>query len=141
MKRLVLVAAASLAVMAPALAAGSKARGTNRGVYTEAQATAGARIYAVRCAMCHGRDLFGTVETPGLTGKFMANWGGRPVGDLYDYLARAMPQSAPGTLSPDDNVRLVAFLLKANGVAAGSVELPADSAALHRIKLEPLPLR
>ena len=33
-------------------------------------------------------------EIPGLTGKFMANWAGRPVGDLFDYVSRAMPQPA-----------------------------------------------
>jgi len=86
--------------------------------------------------MCHGRALGGTFETPGLTGKFLANWGKRPLGDLYDYVGRAMPQFAPGTLTPQDNARLLAFLLKANGMPAGPAPLPADSVALHAIALE-----
>ena len=133
-----LLAAAALAVIASALSAAPKARGTGAGVYTEAQAGEGARVYAVRCAMCHGPGLAGTVETPGLVGKFMANWAGRPLGDLYDYLGRAMPQPSPGSLTAEDNARLVAFLLKANGVAAGTTTLPADSAALRRLVLEPV---
>ena len=102
--------------------------------YTADQATAGAQVYAVRCAMCHGRRLEGTLETPALTGKFVANWAGRPVGDLPAYLARAMPQFAPGSLTADEAVRLTAFILQANGYAAGA--RPLDAA--ERINL-PLP--
>jgi mono/diheme cytochrome c family protein len=109
------------------------ARGTLDGVYTAAQAAEGAAVYARQCAMCHGARLEGSVEVPGLTGKFVANWADRPVGDLYDYLARAMPQMAPGTLQPEDNARLVAFILQANGAPAGTRNLPAGSAALQRI--------
>ncbi len=121
-----------------ALAGGGQAaaRGTLDGVYTAAQAAEGAAVYARQCAMCHGARLEGTVETPGLTGKFVANWAGRPVGDLFDYLARAMPQMAPGTLQPADNARLVAFILEANGAPAGTRALPADSATLRRIDFD-----
>lgn len=103
--------------------------------YTEAQAEQGAAIYGERCAMCHGAMLEGTYETPALTGKFVANWAGRPVGDLYDYLGRAMPQFAPGSLSGEDNARVLAYLLKANGYRAGQTALPADGAGLHRAML------
>lgn len=103
--------------------------------YTEAQAAEGAAIYGERCAMCHGAMLEGTFETPALTGKFVANWAGRPVGDLYDYLGRAMPQFAPGSLSGEDNARVLAYLLKANGYQAGKAALPADGAGLHRTVL------
>lgn len=137
MKPVVLLIAAGLAVLTPALATAARLRGTSAGVYSEAQAAEGARVYAIRCAMCHGANLYGTVETPGLTGKFLANWARRPVGDLYDYLGRAMPQPAPGSLTPADNARLVAFLLKANGAPAGRAPLPADRLALQRIVLEP----
>ena len=126
-----LAAIAMLAAGAPALS-----KGTRAGVYNGVQADEGARVYAVQCAVCHGARLQGTVETPGLTGKFVANWAERPLGDLFDYLARAMPQSAPGTLSPQDNARLVAFILRANGAPAGSSPLPADGAALRRIDFD-----
>jgi mono/diheme cytochrome c family protein len=110
---------------------------TGAGVYNAGQAEEGAQVYAQRCAMCHGSMLGGTFETPGLTGKFIANWSRRPLGDLYDYVGRAMPQFAPGTLTPADDARLMAFLLKANGMPAGAAPLPADSGALHAIILEP----
>jgi mono/diheme cytochrome c family protein len=132
MRAPVLAGLAALAIGAPALS-----KGTQSGVYTAAQADEGARVYAVQCAVCHGARLEGTVETPGLVGKFVANWAGRPVGDLFDYLARAMPQSSPGRLAPEDNARLVAFILRANGAPAGDSRLPADGAALRRINFDP----
>lgn len=130
-------------VLAAVVAIGTAAVGAVpavRGLYSQAQAAEGAQLYAQRCAMCHGAALEGTFEVPGLTGKFMANWAGRPVGDLYDYLGRAMPQFAPGTLAPQDNARIVAYLLQANGLPAGATPLPADSARLKAMSLTPAPL-
>ena len=131
-RALAAVAAAALAGGGPAAGKGSQA-----GVYSAAQADEGAQVYAARCAMCHGARLEGTVETPGLVGKFVANWAGRPLGELFDYLGRAMPQGSPGTLAPQDNARLVAFILRANGAPAGNAPLPADAAALRRIVFDP----
>ena len=130
-------ALASLAAMA-ILAAGAPAlsKGTRSGVYTAAQADEGARVYATQCAVCHGARLEGTVETPALVGKFVANWADRPLADLFEYLARAMPQGSPGSLAPQDNARLVAFILRANGVPAGNAPLPADPASLRRITFD-----
>jgi mono/diheme cytochrome c family protein len=132
-----ILAALSL-VLALASAAPAVGRGTQSGVYSAEQASEGAQLYARRCAMCHGASLEGTVETPELVGKFVANWADRPLANLYDYLARAMPQNAPGSLAPQDNARVVAFLLQANGAPAGKAPLPADSAALRRLSFDPV---
>lgn len=106
--------------------------------YTESQAEEGSQLYAQRCAMCHGPRLEGTYETPGLTGKFIANWGNRPLSDLFDYLGHAMPQFAPGTLTPEEDALIVAFIMKQNGVPAGTVALPADSTALRGMRIGPI---
>lgn len=103
--------------------------------FTAAQAAEGAQVYAQRCAMCHGRQLEGTFEVPALTGRFVANWVGRPLGDLSAYLGRAMPQFAPGTLAPEDNARVVAYILAANGYPAGGRPLPAEQEALAHLIL------
>jgi len=110
---------------------------TRQGVYTSDQAEAGAQLYAARCAMCHGKMLEGSYDIPGLQDRFIANWSKAPLSNLYDYLGRAMPQFAPGSLKPEENAKLVAYLLKANALPAGSQPLPANSAALQRIMLEP----
>lgn len=129
-----LVAAGALALATGVSAWG---KGSRSGVYSAAQASEGARVYAVQCAMCHGARLEGTVETPGLVGKFVARWADRPVADLFGYVSRAMPQGSPGRLSPADNARLVAFILQANGAPAGDRPLPEDDAALRRIMFDP----
>jgi hypothetical protein len=51
-----------------------------------------------------------------------------------------MPQMAPGSLSPDANAKIVAYLLKSNGMPAGSKPLPADQAALDKIAFKPAKL-
>jgi mono/diheme cytochrome c family protein len=136
------VLAGLAATLALTLAAGGPAlgKGSQAGVYSAEQADEGARVYATQCAMCHGARLEGTVETPGLVGKFVVNWAGRPLGDLFDYLARAMPQSSPGRLTPQDDARLVAFILRANGAPAGDTPLPVEGAGLRRIAFEPVAL-
>ncbi|MBB2160018.1 c-type cytochrome [Gluconacetobacter sacchari] len=79
----------------------------------------GAALYRAACAMCHGSRLEGNFQTPALTGRFVANWAGAPVAELEDYVQRAMPLMAPGTLSPEDTKAIVAFLLEANAIPRG----------------------
>lgn len=130
--------ASGLAVLVLGSAAGfAQSRGgTGTGRYTLEQAQAGSAIYAIHCAMCHGRRLEGAGEVPALTGRFVANWAGRPVGNLFGYVSQAMPQHAPGSLSPDQTAQLVALILQANGAPAGRTALPADQAALARITFD-----
>lgn len=111
---------------------------TTKGVYTEAQAAEGAELYKGACAICHGESLAGSFEVPALTGRFIANWSNGSVGTLFDYISHAMPQMAPGSLSPEDNAKIVAYLLKANNLPAGARPLPSDQAALDRIAFEPV---
>jgi hypothetical protein len=47
-----------------------------------------------------------------------------------------MPKSAPGTLTRREYTQVTAYLLKMNGMPAGAGELPADSMALTRIRIE-----
>jgi hypothetical protein len=55
------------------------------GVFTEAQAKRGERLYGQLCTSCHGPALAGDDEAPGLTGgAFMSNWSGTTVGELAD---------------------------------------------------------
>nr|WP_301183105.1 cytochrome c [Sphingomonas quercus] len=124
----------ALAVAAPGQ---RPAASTATGVYSEAQAAQGAMLYKDACAACHGETLAGTYEIPALTGRFLRNWSNGSVGTLFDYIGRAMPQMAPGSLTPEDNARIVAYLLKANGMPAGAQPLPADQGALDRIAFAP----
>jgi len=68
----------------------------------------------------------------------MGNWSNGSVGTLFTYVSDAMPQMAPGSLSPEDNARIVAYLLKANGMPAGAQPLPSDTTVLSKIAFEPV---
>jgi cytochrome c len=52
---------------------------------------------------------------------------------VFDYVRRAMPLTAPGSLSSDDVYALTAYLLAANQVIPTDVVL--DSASLPRVKM------
>lgn len=112
---------------------------TAAGAYTASQATEGAALYAANCAMCHGETLEGTLEIPALKGKFIANWSGSPLGELVGYVHEAMPQFAPGSLAPEDSARIVAYLLRENGMPAGARPLEADEVRRRTVLFAPPP--
>jgi cytochrome c len=100
----------------------------------------GAAMYARQCASCHGANgEGGAAETlVGAEPKHSApfgpeyeRWrGARPdvpftIGNywpyattLFDYVRRAMPASAPGSLTADETYALVAWLLEKNEIIA-----------------------
>lgn len=107
----------------------SEQRSTLAGVYTRDQANAGRDIYLGICQSCH--------TAASHTGATFANsWVGRPLSDLFAFVSEKMPKSAPGSLSPEEYASVVAQLLRLNGMPAGDDELPADTVALKRIRIE-----
>jgi len=126
-----LAAAAATAVLAiaggPALEARPAARAALPG-FTPQETEAGAQIYAGACAMCHGKDLAGTYEVPPLTGRFVANWSHAPARDLHAYLRKAMPLFAPDSLSAEDATRVLAYLLRSNGLVLKPAPAPRKGA-------------
>ena len=104
------------------------------GIYNEAQAKRGEATYVEACSNCHGRTLEGQDMTPALTGGgFMANWDGLSVGDLTDRIRSSMPFDRPGTLSRQENVDIVAYILRFNRFPTGKDELPPQINTLKQI--------
>lgn len=102
------------------------------GVYTEAQATRGQRVYETECSLCHGpRDFSGPV--------FQLTWAGQRVGALFTHVSMTMPLDNPGHLSPAQYADVVSYILRLNGYPAGEKELPARTEELTRILLERAP--
>jgi mono/diheme cytochrome c family protein len=99
----------------------------------------GAPIYARRCAICHGasgregpserlvgrepREGFPFGRDPTLV-KTVGNYWPYAT-TLYDYINRAMPLNAPGSLAPDDVYSLVAYLLWRNEIIADTAVIDA----------------
>src|SRR5215475_9752765 len=108
------------------------------GIYTDAQAARGQAVYDKKCASCHGLRLEGGSATALSGGKFADRWsrGDKSVDDLYYITRTQMPFGAGNTLSKQQYIDTVAYMLKANGYKAGTRELPADPAFLKQIKIE-----
>jgi PQQ-dependent dehydrogenase (methanol/ethanol family) len=95
--------------------------------YTAQQAAAGRDAYAKSCAACHLDTLLGSFEAPALTGgNFLTTWGDRTVRDLLAVM-QTMPPGAPGSLGEAAYVNIIAYILQANGAAAGAQPLAANA--------------
>jgi hypothetical protein len=107
------------------------------GIYTEAQATTGATVYARHCSECHLDDLAGDGFAPALRGpEFMSNWNGLTVGDLFDRVRISMPPSEPNSVTPKEKAEILAHVFKSAGFPAGQTELAAEVAPLKLIMFE-----
>ena len=125
--------ALSIALFAAgALGAQPSHRSTQDGVYTLAQANEGKDLFAGLCQSCH-------TPTVHAGPPFRNKWFGHSLGELFGYIRREMPKADPGSLSDEEYALLVAYLMRINGMPTGSTPLAADSAALHRIRIDSLP--
>jgi mono/diheme cytochrome c family protein len=115
---------------------------------------AGAKVYAAKCAVCHGKSGEGmrtpTVQLgPALVGRkpgdafdfnaSMRNEATKTIGNywphattIFDYVRRAMPYDRPGSLSDAEVYAVTAYLLQRNRLI--------DSAAVIDAKTLPLVL-
>lgn len=128
---------AILVLAAFGVLAQTASRSTWDGVFTETQADRGQALYDRQCFDCHGDDLEGDAEHPALAaGAFVYKWNGLTLGDLFERIHRDMPIDRRGTLTRQQAVDLVAFLLSFNKFPAGDKELPPDLAALRQIRFD-----
>lgn len=105
-------------------------------------ASEGRAIYERRCARCHGPDGKGKEEAAlvGGQGTLATPKPLKTVGSywpyattLFDYIRRAMPFTAPGSLGDDQVYALCAFLLAANGILGQDAVLDRASLAALRM--------
>ena len=108
----------------------------------------GAALFAERCAMCHGAHGEGIPPYPRLIGreprdsfpfgrdaKYVKTIGNYwPYATtVFDYVNRAMPLTAPGSLRADDVYSVVAFLLAENEVIDRNTAV--DARTLPKIRM------
>ena len=118
-----------LAVSSSSALAQSAGRSTKDRIYTSAQAAEGRDIYDGRCKSCH--TAISHTGPP-----FRANWDKRPLSDLWDYILEKMPKDAPGTLDPDEYTKVLAYILRMNGMPAGQDDLSSDKKLLKTIRID-----
>ena len=100
--------------------------------FTTAQADAGQVAYVEHCATCHGDSMDDGEFAPPLKGAdFREQWRSQSPEALYTLTRSTMPQDRPGALTDETYVSLVAYILQENGSTPGTLELPADAAALE----------
>jgi cytochrome c len=110
----------------------------------------GLALYRAHCASCHGQRGEGMAPAfPALIGRDSAAENFRFAHDpklvptignywpyattLFDYIRRAMPLLAPGSLSDNEVYSVTAYLLAANGVIADTITL--DAAGLRAVRM------
>ena len=113
------------------------AAGASGGVFTTAQADRGAELFAARCSGCHGAELqggFGPQLAP-----LDDDWHGQSLGSLFRFVSRNMPYDNPGSLTTEQYLDAVSFVLLRNGYPAGDAELVADVDFLDGVTLDEPP--
>ena len=115
-----ILTSAALAVIAPLGNAQSPVS------LSAAQAAEGQSAYTQNCAGCHGRDLDDGEFAPPVKGSaFTAQWGGKSVSELFQYISAKMPPSNAGALGNPTYLQITAFILQSNGIALDASTLPA----------------
>ena len=109
----------------------------------EGSVKGGEKIYAQKCSACHGAtgvegpydvlvgrlpgDAFPFAREPA-TVKTIGNYWPYAT-TVFDYIYRAMPFDAPGSLNASEVYSLVAYLLYLNDIVPGDAALSADNLA------------
>jgi mono/diheme cytochrome c family protein len=114
-------------------AAQSSSRSSDAGVYSREQVSRGQDVYLGQCRSCHTPDAHASPT-------FQAAWGGKPLQELYAYIRERMPKNDPASLSDQEYIDVLTYLLRLNRVPEGASELPADTDALKAIRFDPKPL-
>ena len=106
-------------------------------LYTQEQAVAGDSAYQLHCASCHGPSLDGQkggYPAPALRGReFGDPEVGLKVSDVFRVIGKRMPASAPGSLAPQSQVEILAFLLNENGFPPGTIKLTYQMASISPV--------
>lgn len=143
MNRLIAVAALVFAIGVGGYAQSpGQSSSESQATYSKSQADRGKALYGQYCSTCHleslkgncpAEDLSSTTYVCGAAGSapplvgapFMQRF--YSVGDLYSRVKWTMPADRQNSLSTQDYVSVVAYLLQGNGVPAGAQDLRAGN--------------
>lgn len=129
--------AASGAAQAQTTAPTTAAAAAAVALYTDAQAQNGVDPYESACGMCHGANMEGA-QGPTLLGDTLTSHY-PTLGDLMQFIVKNMPKNDPGSLSHDDYVNILAFILLKNGWSEGSESLSFETASASKVPLSQAP--
>jgi len=100
-------------------------------VFAKAQATRGSDLYAKHCDRCHDPAKVPPGKKPGpptIGPKFIETWQDRTIGELFGSIMNTMPSDGSITLTADQTLDVVAYMLQANGFPDGPIAMKNDDA-------------
>jgi len=116
------------------------------GVFTEVQAKRGQTVYPGPCGTCHGRRLNGAPDDPDMRAtpplaraRFLRVWEGSSLATLFEYTRATMPEGNPGSLTDEEYVDVIAYMLSVGGIPMGDDELQPDLRSLARVVIQQQP--
>ena len=114
---------------APAPGAGGGETAAVAVSFSAEQVERGRLDFRVLCGDCHGASEFrGT--------NFLFRWRRQSAWDFFRTVSTTMPENAPGSLSDEEYVDVISYILEMNGHSAGAAELPATEAALDQLLMD-----
>ncbi len=84
------------------------------GVYTQAQAEAGAPLFTTNCSACHNTDFYKTT---------LQRFNGQPLLYLFESIMAGMPADKPGALLDNEYEDIMAHIISLLGFPAGDERL------------------
>ena len=98
-----------------------------QGVFNDAQATRGKEVFTANCVRCHAPDLAG-VTAPALKGdRFFQTFGSEPLDRLYLKVRDTMPPNYGDTVTDQNKLDAITYILQYNGFPSGPNELKIAS--------------
>jgi len=108
----------------------------------QGSASGGKAVYDKHCQSCHGPGGQGASadQLAGARMQLTGEWPEKTIGTywpyattLFDFIRRAMPMQAPGSLSDDEVYAVTAYLLFLNGIIAEDEVM--DAASLGKVRM------
>ena len=110
------------------------------GIFTAEQAKRGEQLYQSRCAECHGDKLVSDSDAPTLTAPaFKYSWHQKTIAERLERIRTTMPPGGAGSLSDQEYLDIIAYILEFNGYPVGNQELKPDKGALEKIVIKQAP--
>ena len=100
------------------------------GYFMAEQAERGMTTFVSVCSECHYRSDFRGSD-------FEWNWRRQTVRNLYAEITRTMPEDAPGSLSDEEYIDVIAYFLQLNEYPSGNVALVPVSEVMDLVPLGP----
>jgi len=106
------------------------------GIYAQAQSERGRTIFVASCGRCHNDELAGSERGPALSGDgYWQRWDNDSFDKLFTKVRDTMPQQGVESLSDEQKVDALSYVLAKNGAPAGPKALTIDLPELEGITI------